>query len=248
MRTIKFIYGAILCLSFLPALATQTLTCVSPNNTFAHCRLSYADQRDIRITSVQSGDCSADNAWGVDSRGIWVNNGCGAVFEYTQVASSNNDDDGETVIVIDPDFLGAFYGPGFYYGAGYYNSYGWGNQNNDYCNNYRCNSNQQHNYNHYNNVNHNRNGSVTNNNVHNNRNGAVTQEHSMTNNSNNPKAVNESSSNNNAVKQSREASHPHHNTEQPAVQNTSHEEEGVDRKKDDHDEPSQGDDSSGHKK
>jgi ABC-type nickel/cobalt efflux system permease component RcnA len=132
MRRIKAVYGIALCLLSLPALASQTLTCISENNAFVRCGLSHADQRDIRIKSVKAGDCDANNAWGVDSSGIWVDKGCGAVFEYTQVASSDssnsgNNSDGNMDIYIAPGFIGPYYGPGFYYGAGYYDYNGWDN-------------------------------------------------------------------------------------------------------------------------
>lgn len=154
MRAIKTMSSVLLCLMIFPSFANQTLTCISNNNAFQRCALSQADQRDIRIQSVKSGSCDTDNSWGVDSSGIWVNKGCGAVFEYTQVAgasssnnaqNSNNNDNGPDVI-ISPGFVGPYYGPGFYYGAGYYENNGWNND--DYCHNNNCNHQQQHNYNH----------------------------------------------------------------------------------------------------
>jgi len=149
MQAIKVFSAVGLCLAFMPALATETLSCLSNDNSFVRCDLSQADQRDIRIKQVQTGNCSTDNAWGVDEDAIWVDKGCGAIFEYSDVATSNTDDGGGNVIIA-PGFVGPYYGPGFYYGAGFYENNNW--NNNDYCNHNDCNNhNQQHNNNYNNN-------------------------------------------------------------------------------------------------
>lgn len=144
MRELKIITTLGLYLIVFPGYALDTLTCMSENNAFQRCALSQADQRDIRIKSVKSGDCNQNNAWGVDSSGIWVSKDCGAVFEYTEVASSagGNTDENSGGIYIAPGFTGPYYGPGFYYGAGFYDYNGWGPE--DYCQNGGCNRAQQH--------------------------------------------------------------------------------------------------------
>ncbi|MFI4956603.1 MAG: DUF3011 domain-containing protein [Gammaproteobacteria bacterium] len=146
MRAIKIITATALCLTMLPVFA-GTLTCASSDNSFKHCTLSNANERDIRIQKVTAGDCDANNAWGVNGSGIWVDKGCSAVFEYTPVSPSSSaysDDSGYGPdVVIAPGFVAPYYGPGFYYGAGYYEYNNW--NGNGYCNGHQCNRNQLHN-------------------------------------------------------------------------------------------------------
>lgn len=148
MRAIQYISAVALCFAVPIAMgATQTLTCSSASNAYQHCALSDADLRDIRIQSVKAGNCTSDNAWGVDDAGIWVNKGCSAVFEYSQVAQSGGSsstyyEDGPEIVIGAPMFA-PYYGPGYYYGAGYYNANGW-TENNYYCSGHTCNNNQQH--------------------------------------------------------------------------------------------------------
>jgi hypothetical protein len=79
--------GLLLCFASVPTYALQSLTCMSSNNSFQRCDLDSADQRGVHVRTYQAGDCQANGAWGVDSTGIWVNNGCGAVFEYGDIGS-----------------------------------------------------------------------------------------------------------------------------------------------------------------
>jgi len=149
MNAKKTVIASILALAFMPAFATESLTCSSTGNSHTHCDLSNAHQRDIRITNEKSGDCSINNAWGVDSSGIWVDKGCSAVFEYTAVASSNNisNNNGGANVVIAPGFIEPYYGPGYYYGAGYYEHHGWDHY--DYDHRYEHNQDYRQHHDHY---------------------------------------------------------------------------------------------------
>jgi len=120
MRSINYIYAGLLFLASTPVLAFDTLSCVSQNNSLTVCELPFALQRDIRLIKIVSGNCDLDNTWGVDTSVIWVDKGCGGVFEYTGPYDPN-----DTTIVIAPGYVKPFYGPRYYYGAGYYQSLGW---------------------------------------------------------------------------------------------------------------------------
>jgi hypothetical protein len=124
MNAKKIIVASLMSLATMPLCAEQfeTRKCVSNENAYVHCKVSDAHDRDIRIKQVLGGNCNADNTWGVDQSGIWVDHGCSALFEYTDPASDDDDDSG---IIIAPEFVEPFYGPAFYYGAGYYESNNW---------------------------------------------------------------------------------------------------------------------------
>lgn len=149
MRALKYTSTIVLCAFAFPLLAdTQSLSCTSSNSEYHLCRLSNADLRDIRIQSVQSGDCMASNAWGVQKEGIWVK-GCSATFEYTPPASeatsssdSNDGYYGDSLTVV--PYFEPYYGPGYYYGAGYYEANGWNNSP-YYCTGHSCAEYQDHN-------------------------------------------------------------------------------------------------------
>jgi hypothetical protein len=96
----KLIIASVLCLVFIPSFAaSKTLTCMSTNKSFVRCDLPEADMRDIHITKYKIGNCHLDDAWGVDSRGIWVAKGCGAEFEYGPVARTSTSPS-RTVVVV----------------------------------------------------------------------------------------------------------------------------------------------------
>ena len=134
MHAIKLLYMTGLSLVIFPAVA-GTFVCSSSNNSYHHCDLPNAEQRDIHIQRVTQGNCDSNTAWGIDDAGIWVDKGCSAVFEY-----ASNDENGPDVVV-QPEVVDPYYAPGFYGAAGYYDA--------DYedCNNHDCNNNHQNNNN-----------------------------------------------------------------------------------------------------
>jgi hypothetical protein len=103
MNVKKLIIASFLCLVFTPSFAaTKNLTCMSANKSFVRCDLPDADMRDIRITKYKIGNCHLDDAWGVDSRGIWVDKGCGAEFEYGPVGRSYSSSSSSKTVVVVP--------------------------------------------------------------------------------------------------------------------------------------------------
>jgi len=176
MRAMKIFSTTALCFTCLPVLA-GTLTCNASNDSYKHCNLSRANERDIRIVKATSDGCDMNNTWGVDSTGIWVDHGCSAIFNYSELSSNNYGNAGgidETNVYVEPGYVEPFYWPGLFfeagllgaeYGAAYGNGwYGNNYYNHNYNNNYQ---NYNHNYNHNpaNNNFHNANG-FNNNNVH----------------------------------------------------------------------------------
>jgi len=106
MNVNKLIIASLLCLVFIPSFASaKTLTCMSANKSFVRCDLPDADMRDIRITKYKIGNCHLDNAWGVDSRGIWVDKGCGAEFEYGPVTRSSSYSPASRTVVVVPGLV-----------------------------------------------------------------------------------------------------------------------------------------------
>src|SRR5271154_2525963 len=110
MNANKIIVGSLIGIVSMPLYAAdfETRECASNKNAYVHCKVSHAHERDIRIKKVLGGDCNADNTWGVDQSGIWVDHGCSAVFEYAEPASDYDDD---SDVIIDPEFVEPFYGP-----------------------------------------------------------------------------------------------------------------------------------------
>jgi hypothetical protein len=137
MSAIKLITAASLCLAVMPALASQTIACISENNAFTRCDLSQADQRHVRLYNVTSGSCDTSGAWGVDSTSVWVSKGCGAVFQYNQLTSTRYSNGGNVIIepnAIQPyyydygpdyeyPYTAVFFGSGYYHNGYYHNGY-----------------------------------------------------------------------------------------------------------------------------
>ena len=162
MRAIHIVSTTALCFTFLPVLA-DTLTCNSSSDSYKHCSLPRANERDINITNVNSGSCDMNNTWGVDRTGVWVDHGCGADFNYSDFGPVNGGGAvGQTNVYVEPDYAygypeygfgsaDPFFWPGFFYDAGFFfgpEYYGNGWYGNEYCAHHGCN-------NYYNNYNHN---------------------------------------------------------------------------------------------
>lgn len=58
---------------------TRTITCESPKFRYQHCSAAWRDARIVR--QISKTRCVRGQNWGVDRGGIWVDNGCAAVFE-----------------------------------------------------------------------------------------------------------------------------------------------------------------------
>jgi len=57
----------------------RTITCQSKGFEYNHCRVK-GNKRIHLDRQLSSTRCKRGDNWGVDSRGIWVDRGCGAVF------------------------------------------------------------------------------------------------------------------------------------------------------------------------
>lgn len=76
--------GTVLALGLLTAgaaCASGQIECTSTNYQYQYC--SVNTQNSVRVAHQQSKTaCQYGRNWGYDGRGIWVNNGCSAIFEY----------------------------------------------------------------------------------------------------------------------------------------------------------------------
>jgi len=68
--------------STMPAMAESgSLTCSSDNGNYHYCRADTQNQ--VRLVRQISGSpCNQGYSWGYDYRGIWVDRGCRAQFDY----------------------------------------------------------------------------------------------------------------------------------------------------------------------
>ena len=76
----------------IPAIAqSPLLTCSSNDGAYHYCRADT--QNRVQLTHQISGSpCQQGYSWGYDYRGIWVDRGCRAQFEYG--FGNNNSDNG----------------------------------------------------------------------------------------------------------------------------------------------------------
>lgn len=64
-----------------------TLTCESNDGRYRYCRVDTKNR--VRLTrQLSRADCRQGRSWGFDRRGIWVNRGCRAEFEYGESSGS----------------------------------------------------------------------------------------------------------------------------------------------------------------
>jgi hypothetical protein len=89
----------IVCLlgSTLPATAqTGFLTCSSDNGGYRYCRADT--QNRVSLTRQISGSpCQQGYSWGFDYRGIWVDCGCRAEFQYGNRGGGGGDNTGAAI-------------------------------------------------------------------------------------------------------------------------------------------------------
>lgn len=62
------------------AQAEYRVTCESDNNMRRYCRTSTSGGVHLQ-TQLSKASCHQGSTWGYDSRGIWVSNGCRAIFK-----------------------------------------------------------------------------------------------------------------------------------------------------------------------
>lgn len=58
-----------------------TITCESTRGRYNYCRVD-TDNKVKLVRELSQTDCSQGSSWGYDKRGIWVDRGCRAEFEY----------------------------------------------------------------------------------------------------------------------------------------------------------------------
>lgn len=76
-------------LSNMAYAAEENVRCESSNSQYRHCPIS-TNGKDVRIAKqLSSTRCIINDTWGYDSRGVWVDKGCRAVFA---IAGTSRDD------------------------------------------------------------------------------------------------------------------------------------------------------------
>jgi len=62
---------------------TGSITCASQGNDRNYCAVPGIDPQSVTMgKKLSQANCYRDESWGVDSRGIWVDQGCRATFDY----------------------------------------------------------------------------------------------------------------------------------------------------------------------
>jgi hypothetical protein len=62
---------------------TETIECESQHDSRRHCAVRNIDTRNVTLRrQLSETRCERGRNWGVDQDGIWVDNGCRAVFAY----------------------------------------------------------------------------------------------------------------------------------------------------------------------
>src|SRR5271170_8439468 len=85
-----------------------SLTCSSNDGGYHYCRADTHNQ--VQLTQQLSGSpCQQGYSWGYDYRGIWVDRGCRAQFEYGfgNNNSNNGGDNNNTGAAVAAGILGA---------------------------------------------------------------------------------------------------------------------------------------------
>jgi len=106
--TSRFLIGCLLA-STMPAIAqSPLLTCSSNDGSYHYCKANT--QNRVQLTRQISGSpCQQGYSWGYDYRGIWVDRGCRAQFEYGfgNNNSNNGGDNNNTGAAVAVGILGA---------------------------------------------------------------------------------------------------------------------------------------------
>jgi len=70
--------------------ADEYITCESKNDRRSYCNVSGIRDSNIELDrKLSKSPCIAEQTWGTDSRGIWVDGGCRAEFRVTRRYSSH---------------------------------------------------------------------------------------------------------------------------------------------------------------
>jgi hypothetical protein len=103
-RFTSYILIAAMTASTMPAMGQSgSLTCSSDDGGYRYCRADTQNQ--VRLVRQISGSpCRQGYSWGFDYRGIWVDRGCRAQFDY---GSNNNSGSDNTGAAIAAGILGA---------------------------------------------------------------------------------------------------------------------------------------------
>ncbi len=91
----------------MPTLAQSgSLTCSSDDGSYHYCRANTQNQ--VRMTRQISGSaCQQGYSWGYDYRGIWVDRGCRAQFQFGNGNNNNSGGSDNTGNAIAAGILGA---------------------------------------------------------------------------------------------------------------------------------------------
>ncbi len=82
MKAVLFILSIIACaLNIQTAVADEIINCESYNNERRMCHVPYVHNKKISLVSTFSRTmCEQGKSWGINNRGIWVQNGCRGRF------------------------------------------------------------------------------------------------------------------------------------------------------------------------
>jgi len=98
MRSAWLAIGSGIVLSFCcigAARADGQIECTSDNYRYRYCRADT--DNSVRLAHQQSKTrCDYGRSWGYDRRGIWVDNGCSAIFEYGYGSGGRHKDKDDT--------------------------------------------------------------------------------------------------------------------------------------------------------
>jgi hypothetical protein len=85
----KLLIGSIL-ISTMPGIAQNgSLTCSSNDGGYHYCRAD-TQNRVVLTRQISGSPCQQGYSWGYDYRGIWVDRGCRAQFQYGNNNNNNN--------------------------------------------------------------------------------------------------------------------------------------------------------------
>jgi Protein of unknown function (DUF3011) len=88
---------SLIALSATATAQTGTLTCSSDRGNYRYCRVDTQNQ--VRLVRVLPGaKCVSGRSWGYDYRGIWVDRGCRAQFEYGRRGGGGGNNTGAAIL------------------------------------------------------------------------------------------------------------------------------------------------------
>ena len=80
-------------------IGSQVLTCSSDNGRRQSCPSQYNPISNVQLIKRLSGSasCTQGRSWGFDTRGVWVDAGCRAQFQYGNNNSGGSDNTGAAI-------------------------------------------------------------------------------------------------------------------------------------------------------